>query len=128
VHYAEVEVAMSGMLLEADFIVVDEFITRMLVEDPEKVKDRMENKMHLGITINQKNVNAFRSAVKGLKVIRSMELVTISYELGLLNDYAKVPVKNCRRELLEAVLWGVKLNGCSGMTKEIDEILKIEGF
>jgi len=58
-----------------------------------------------------------------LRVIRSIELVTIAYELGILNRYMSIEeesfVRNVRDELLEGVLWGVKLNGCSVSEDEI---------
>ena len=58
-------------------------------------------------------------------MIRSVELVTISYELGLLDKYI-VNIKNPRKALLEGVLWGVKLNGASVSEREIKEIVKME--
>jgi hypothetical protein len=31
-----------------------------------------------------------------------------------------------KKTLLEGLLWGVKLNGCSVSEREIDEVIKIE--
>ncbi len=58
-------------------------------------------------------------------MIRSVELVSVAYELGLLNKYL-VDVPNPKKTLLEAVLWGVKLNGCSVSEREIAEIVRVE--
>ncbi len=60
-----------------------------------------------------------------MKLIRSVELVSVAYELGLLDKYL-VNVPNPKKTLLEAVLWGVKLNGCSVSEREIEEIVRIE--
>jgi hypothetical protein len=35
-------------------------------------------------------------------------------------------VPNPNRELLESVLWGVKLNGCAISEQEISELIKLE--
>ena len=128
VHYAEVEVIAAAVLMQADCIAIDEFVTRMIIEDPIKVKERMERKLHMKVSANDDNLNNFKNQVKDVKVIRSMEIVTLAYELGFLDEYANLDIENSKKELLDAILWGVKLNGCSGMTREIAEIKKIEGF
>ena len=55
-----------------------------------------------------------------------MELVTIAYEKGLLDNYL-ADVKEPRKTLLDSVLWGVKLNGCSVSRREIEQIIRMEG-
>ena len=51
--------------------------------------------------------------------------MTIAYERGILDRFAaKIP--NPQKELLDGVLWGLKINGCAISGKEIEEILKIE--
>ena len=125
VQYAEIQAIAAAQLLNADAVVIDEFITRTLVEHPLGVKRRMEKKMHEKVYVEQANIDKFQDQTKDLKVIRSVELVTIAYELGILNDYAlKIPEP--KKTLLEALLWAVKLNGCSISEKEIKEITKIE--
>jgi hypothetical protein len=61
--------------------------------------------------------------VSHLKLIRSIELVTVAFEMGLLNQYL-VKIPNARRELLDSLLWAVKLNGCSVTDAEIKDILR----
>ena len=54
-----------------------------------------------------------------------MELVTVAYELGILDSYiTKIP--DARKNLLEGVLWGVKLNGCAVSKDEIEQIVNLE--
>ncbi|MBI2656373.1 hypothetical protein HYX03_01385 [Candidatus Woesearchaeota archaeon] len=51
--------------------------------------------------------------------------MAIAYEHGLLDDYiTKIP--DARKNLLESVLWGVKLNGCAVSKDEIEQIVRIE--
>ena len=67
----------------------------------------------------------FRTLTRHVELIRSAELVTIAYEKGLLDKFL-VKVPQARKELLESVLWGVKLNGCAISEQEINEIVQME--
>ena len=59
VQYAEIESVMAAKLLHADAVVVDEFITRALLENPEAVEQRMEKRFHRNIDADKKNIDAF---------------------------------------------------------------------
>ena len=125
VHYGEIETLAAALTLNADAIAIDEKTTRLLVEDPERLEKNLSHKMHRKITMNHENINLFSDAVKGVKLIRSTELVTIAFELGLLDTYLpKIP--NPKKELLDALLWGLKLEGCAISEKEIRLISKLE--
>ncbi len=45
--------------------------------------------------------------------------------MGLLNKYLPT-LKNARKQLLESVLWALKLNGAAISQNEIDEMVKLE--
>ena len=125
VHYAEIEALAAALLLESSAIVIDERTTRLLIEDPEGLKNVLEHKLHTKIQINDKNLNEIKKRVKDLRVIRSTELVTIAYNMGLLERF--IPdLPNPKKQLLEGVLWRVKLNGCSVSQREIDTLVKTE--
>ncbi len=130
VHRGEIEAVATAISLQADAIGIDERTTRHLIEKPEKIAQHMENTIHKKVLINWKNIEALKQLFGQLKVIRSVELITIAYELGLFNDYllnAKTnAVPNVKRAVLEGALWGVKLNGCSVKEEEIEDILKME--
>ena len=80
--------------------------------------------------INDKNIIELKKILRPLRVIRSVELVTIAYEKGLLDRYVfdeeKKIIPNLEKELLEASLWALKLNGCSVSDNEIKQIIKLE--
>ena len=78
------------------------------------------------MSVNEDNLKAFSDSMKNIKLIRSVELVTMAYELGLLDRYIIKEIENAKETLLDSVLWGVKLNGCAVSRKEIEQILKIE--
>ena len=126
VHRGEIE----AIFLKADAIAIDERTTRHLIESPERIAQHMENTMHKSVTINEENLKRVKELVGDLKVIRSVEFVTVAYEKGLLNKYtenaATKIVPNIKQAVLEGALWGVKLNGCSVKEEEINDILRME--
>ncbi len=125
VHFAEMSVIAAAISLKADAIVIDEKTTRFLIENPRMMIDTLKKTLHTSIIINENNLKEFKNNTRNIKTIRSIELVTIAYEHGILDSYiTKIP--NARRNLLESVLWGVKLNGCAVSKDEIEQIVKIE--
>lgn len=125
VHFAEISVIAAAVNLNADAIVIDEKTTRFLIENPKIILEILRKTLHTPISINESNLKEFENNVKGIRTIRSVELVTIAYEHGILDKYiTKIP--DARKNLLESVLWGVKLNGCAVSKDEIEQILRIE--
>lgn len=125
VQYGEIETLAAALLINADAIVVDEKTIRLLIEDPEKLEKNLSHRMHRKINIDHKNMNIFSETVKSVKLIRSTELITIAFDLGLLDNYSP-DIPNAKRELLDALLWGLKLEGCAISEKEIRLISKLE--
>ena len=125
VHYADVSSLAAASILNSDAVVIDERTTRLLVENPRRLIEILKNKLHTPIEVNEKNLKEFQSLTKNIKIIRSVELVTIAYEKGLLNKYI-LHIPNPKQTLLESILWGVKLNGCAVSEKEINQIMKLE--
>jgi predicted nucleic acid-binding protein len=129
VQKAEAEALALTLFLEADALVIDERTTRLLIEDTLKLKHLLEKKLHRKITINKENLNYFKKETKGIKILRSSELMIIAYEHGLFKDYEdikKIFENNLKKELLTGILWGLRLKGCGVSTEEIDEAIKIE--
>ena len=128
VQYAEVEAISAAKMLSADAVVIDEFITRTIFESPELVKKRMERKLNVRVDQDKNNLLLLKKETKWLRIIRSFELVTIAYELGLFEKFYPKTLSNPKKTLLEGLLWATKLNGCSVTEKEISEVMKIENF
>jgi hypothetical protein len=130
VHFGEMEALAAAILLHAEAIVVDERTTRYLVEKPEKLRRRMENKLHTQIEMDRQAVRELKAEIGPLRAIRSIELVSVAFEKGLLDIYmfAKEEeiVPEPKKNLLEGVLWSMKLNGCSVADEEIADIVKYE--
>ena len=125
VHFAEMSVIAAAVNINADAIVIDEKTTRFLIENPRMIVEILRKTLHSPISISESNLKTFNSIAKGIKAIRSVELVAMAYEHGFLDRYiTKLP--NARENLLESVLWGVKLNGCAVSKEEIEQIMRIE--
>lgn len=121
----ELESLAAAKKLGIQYIVVDERITRLLLENPGEMEALLERRMHADVRVRRENLLKLHKEVEGVKLVRSFELAAVAYELGLLDDYiAKIP--EARKQLLQAVFWGIKLNGCSVGQEEIDDIVSFE--
>lgn len=125
VHFAEMSVIAAAAEMNSDAIVIDEKTTRFLIEDPGRIVEILRKTLHTSISVSENNLKEFNNSVKGIRAIRSIELVAIAYERGLLNGYITKRA-NARRELLDGVLWGLKLNGCAVSKEEIEQIIRME--
>lgn len=126
VQRAEMESLALASSVNSDAVVVDERTTRLLIENPRKLGALLQRKLKADVAYNGGTYRQFQNEVGRVNVIRSVDLVAVAYELGLLDRYLFKP--ELKKTLLEGVLWGVKLNGCSVSNEEIDDIIKIEGF
>ncbi len=128
VHRGEAEVIALAILLKSDAIVVDERTTRLLIEAPKSLLNILGNKLHTQVTLNDKVGRKLEKTIGKIQVIRSVELLTVAYELGLLNRYTEdiKDMKNASQEMLGASLWSLKYKGATVSEKEIEKILKIE--
>jgi len=95
-------------------VVIDERTTRMLTEAPQNLEKMMENKLHTPLDAN---LNLLES-MKKFKFIRSAELLYIAYKKDLIG------VKK-EKELLDALLYGVKFKGCAISSVEIEEMKRM---
>lgn len=125
VHLAEMEALALAIARAAPALVVDERTTRLLVESPKLLQRILERKLDARITVNAAALREFQQLAKGVRFLRSTELAVIAYELGLLDPYVlKIP--EARKQLLQGVLWGLKLAGCGIPQREIDTIVGME--
>ena len=125
VHYGEISGIATALFNNSAAFVIDERTTRTLIEDPNRLKNILRHTLHTDIKINYNKLKEFQKLIGNIKIIRSVELVTIAYELGLLDKYL-TNIQNPRQTLLDSVLWSVKLNGCAVSKREIEQIIKLE--
>ena len=125
VHQAEISTIASSLFFQGDAVVIDERTTRVLVENPNRLLNILRHTLHTTVKVSQSNLKDFSKLTKGVRMIRSAELVTIAYESGLLDKYL-AEIQDAKKTLLESVLWGVKLNGCAISKKEIEQLVRME--
>lgn len=123
-HYGEMEALAMAIAMKADAYVVDERTMRWLIEDPVALKQLLEAKLHTPVRMDMDAARNFTSFVKGLNVIRSTELMMVAFELGLLQSF--ITKEYGSKELVDAVLWALRLNGCAISTEEINELVRME--
>jgi hypothetical protein len=110
--------AVSKILTEKkikNVLAVDERTARILCEDPRKLKELMERKIHARVELKKDNFDTF----KGFKFIRSTELIYIAYKKKLVRLTGDGRV-------LDAYLWALKSTGCAISPEEIEEIKSLE--
>ena len=123
VHRGEMECVACVLERKSEALAIDERTTRVLVEKPLNLHRLLERKLHTKVRIDKSRLEEWKDLTSGIRIIRSAELVTVAYKLGLLDRYH---LKDNRNVLLDSLLWGVKLNGCSLSVKEIEAIKKSE--
>jgi len=122
VHSGEME-SLALCNKDNNTLVMDERITRQLIEEPQRLRKILEKRYHAPVKINKSSLVAFRKALYPLDIIRSVELVAVAFALGMMNRYT-VAIPHAKRELLDSLLWGVKLHGCSVSEEEIKTMVK----
>ena len=115
IHEGEASCLAFSNLCGADnVIVIDERTTRMLTEAPQDLEKMMERKLHILLEAQLSLLNE----LKKFKFIRSAELLFIAYKKNL------IPVTK-NKELLDALLYGVKFKGAAISSVEIEEMKKL---
>lgn len=102
-------------------VVIDERTLRLFVENNKEMKRLLEKRFHKNIIPDETKMNQFSGEMKGVTIIRSIELVSIAYKIGLLDAY--IPeLKEGKELLVNSILWSTKYNGCAVSEDEIEEI------
>ena len=115
IHEGEASCLAFSNLCGADnVIVIDERTTRMLTEAPQDLEKMMEKKLHTSLDAEL----SLLSKLKKFKFIRSAELLFIAYKKNLIS------IKKSK-DLLDALLYGVKFKGAAISSTEIEEMKKL---
>ncbi|MDI3473901.1 MAG: hypothetical protein PWR30_224 [Candidatus Woesearchaeota archaeon] len=125
-HLGEIEAICASIEHAISTLVIDESNMRLMIEDTEGLKKRLSSKLHAYIGEDKENIKKFKSLTSRINLIRSSELVGIAYEKGLFERWKDKNqenyIENIDESILDGILWGVKLAGCSITPAEIDEL------
>lgn len=124
VHYGEVASVVAALHLNASALVMDERVTRELIEHSQHLAVIMEKKLQTKIKVNASMISELKKRTEGISIIRSTELAAVAFEKGMLDRYALEPTQ--RKTVLESVLWGLKLDGCAINERGIKAIIDSE--
>lgn len=122
VHPAEIEAVCYAKELGSNTVVIDERTMRLLIESPDALHTILQKKLHTKIKKNKKKIAEFQEYAKGMHVLRSVEFGMMAYKSGMLDNYSPVEYGDRDVILLNSMLWGLKLNGCSISDDEIDRL------
>ncbi len=129
VQYGEMASIATAKLLDAEALVMDERITRELVEHPKHLADLMERKLHTTVLMDDSNISLLQRYLSKTKILRSVELVYVAFGFGFLDRYIAAGeekiIPQVRQKLLESVLWGLKMNGCAVSGNEIAQMINV---
>ena len=120
VHRGEIETLAIAKEIGADAIAMDERTTRMLMEEPDALKDVLQNRLKRKIRFNAQAAREFRQFMAGIPVVRSVELIALGYER---NYFGEDLARN--KTSLEAALFAAKYSGCAVSGEEIKNYLKV---
>ncbi|MFH1752197.1 MAG: hypothetical protein ABH821_04650 [archaeon] len=121
-HLGEVESLALMNSLNTNLLTIDERTTRMVFEEPNALRRRLQEKYKTTVSLDNKNLKKLNEIVKEIKVFRSTELIALAFEKNLFDSEL---VHN--KESLEAALFALKYNGCSVTADEIlDFVSKVK--
>ncbi len=121
IHKGEAEAVSLLKEINANALLIDERTMRVLIENPERLRDVLSYQNNHNIGINHRNLELFKGIIPGISVIRSSEIAAIAYERGIFNNY----LGSNGKDVLEAVLYALKFSGCAISWQEIEEYLEI---
>ncbi len=108
--------------LEASCLLIDERTTRMLIEDADGLRKVLSNQLGRRVDMDRQRLEAFRSIVPGVSIIRSSEIAAVAYEKGILGRN----LGNSGKEALMAMLYALKFSGCAISWNELEEYAALE--
>ncbi len=118
-HRGEADAISLLKKIKAGALLVDERITRLLIENPQKIAELLEVRTKVKVKLNYSALDALEKILRGIRVIRSSELFAVAVKRGYINwDYPK-------REILEKGLYALKFSGCAISEEEISQIVKL---
>jgi len=121
IQEGEIESVACALEINADAVVMDERTLRLFIENNTELGSLLERRFNSEISTNTKNMKSFSQQLRGIKIIRSIELVAVAYKLGILDSY--IPKDKQGKELLlDSVLWATRYNGCAVTDDEIESI------
>jgi hypothetical protein len=101
-----------------DAVVIDEKITRLLVESPESLPTRLGAKLHTHISIDNHKLALLKKKMTDITILRSADISLAAYLKKHLDQ---------NPDAFNGLLWALKYAGCAISEQEINEYTKYIG-
>lgn len=126
---ADVQVAVLAKKIGADAILTDERTLRLFIENPDSIKNFLQDKFHAAVTVNEDSLHRFSGYMKNIPVMRSVELVVYSFENGIFNPTIKrcsgIKGIDCIKEIISGLLYALKFSGCAISFDEVNDYVNL---
>lgn len=119
IQLGESEMLALAKSINAKGILIDERTTRMIIEEPEKLRRLLQKRHGEKVIMNKEKAKFFKKNFGKLTIVRSSELIALAYEKGLLQE-----ALGESKEILKAALYSLKYNGCSLSSREIERFTR----
>jgi|GEM_PF-2236912 len=97
-------------------LVIDEIVTRWLIESPLKLHELMESRYKEKVSFDKNKLNKITSLLKNVTVIRSVDFIAFAIKQGYFSKYENLDYK-------KSLLYSIKYSGCATTYEEIDNYL-----
>jgi len=100
----------------ASALAIDEKTTRLLIEDPQKLLRALKEEYAGKLVVNEPALQRFADKTKGIRIIRSAEIVAAAAEKGFFKQY-----RGLENQAFHAALQALRRAGCSMTENELKE-------
>lgn len=97
-------------------LVIDEIVTRWLIENPFKIHDLMESRYKEKVSFDRQKLNLISTTLKNIPVVRSVDFVSFAIKQKY---FSKLEGLNYKKSLL----YSIKHSGCATTYEEIDSYI-----
>jgi len=100
----------------AHMLLVDEKTTRLLIENPHKLRETIQVRNFDGVRLDQGRRDEFAALTAEVSCLRSAELLAFAYSKGYFDEY-----RSLKEEAFKATIYALRDSGCGLASSEIVE-------
>jgi hypothetical protein len=105
----------------AHALLIDEKTTRLLVENPQRLRESIEAEHDEKISENRERLAQLSEITRGITCMRSCELLAYAYNKGFFDEYGQK-----KQEAFRAAIYSLREAGCGMTSAEIAEYEKMD--
>ena len=120
-HAGEVAALAACKKYNCEALVIDEKTTRLLIEDPALLQEKISDEYHARVAVNSKNLAEFNALTKGVQILRSTDLAAVAAKKGYFTSFGKHS-----QQAFQTSIYALKQAGCSVSEKEVSDYQAIK--